>query len=46
MTVLRDGSEIKLEGKVGIPMVKVRSLTYVEDVSENQSSLRQAWLKG
>ena len=46
MTVLRDGEEIKLQGKVGKPMVTVRTLKRSENVSESKSNLREAWLRG
>ena len=46
MVVSRDGKELELQGKVGTPMVDVRSLVPAEDASEAQTKLRQAWLKG
>lgn len=46
ITVMRGGTEIIFEGKVGKPMVKVRSLKHAENVSESQTNLREAWLRG
>ena len=46
MTVLRDGEEIKLQGKVGKPMVTVKTLKRSENVSESITNLREAWLRG
>ncbi len=46
MVVERDGKEISLKGKVGAPMVQEWTITPMEDVSDNQVMLREAWLKG
>ena len=44
--VSRDGEELELKGKVGMPMVDVKSLVDVENASDKQLKLREAWLKG
>ena len=44
--VSRDGQEVKLQGKVGMPMVNVKSLVPAEGASEQQNKLREIWLKG
>lgn len=46
VVVLRDGEEINLKGKVGEPTVKLRSLTPMENATDQQVKLREAWLKG
>ena len=44
--VSRDGQEIELQGKVGAPMVGVKSLVPLAGAGEQQSKLREIWLKG
>lgn len=46
MTVVREGEDIKLEGKAGTPMVEVETIVPVASVSGQQDELREAWLKG
>ena len=46
IVVSRDGEELELKGKVGMPMVDVKSLVDIENTSEKQLKLREAWLKG
>lgn len=46
MVILRDGQEIPIEGKVGTPMANVKTIISVENPTEEQLKLRQAWLKG
>ncbi|SIS82010.1 Predicted metalloprotease, contains C-terminal PDZ domain [Zobellia uliginosa] len=46
MVVDRDGKEVLLEGKVGVPTVNVETIVPVENVSDEVLELRQAWLKG
>ncbi len=46
MVVLRNNEEIQCEGKAGKPTVKVRSLRKGPDNTEEQSALRETWLKG
>lgn len=46
MTVVRDGEEILLEGKVGTPMLGVQTIVPLEGVSGGFSQLREAWIKG
>ncbi|MGB5236804.1 MAG: peptidase M61 [Flavobacteriaceae bacterium] len=43
--VLRDDEKIQCKGPVGRPMVKVRSLIPLENTTEEQQRLREAWLK-
>lgn len=45
MVVQRADKELKLTGKVGVPVVKVERLAPIEGASEKQMMLRQAWLK-
>ena len=46
MVISREGNEIQCKGKVGQPMVKVRSLVDAENTDEDQSQIRTSWLKG
>jgi predicted metalloprotease with PDZ domain len=45
MTVLRDGKEITLSGKAGIPTYNDRSILESEFVNVTTLKLREAWLK-
>ncbi len=45
MTVQRGEDEIKLEGKVGTPMLQVGTITPVENIAPKEAQLREAWLK-
>ena len=45
MTVLRNGNEITLSGKAGIPTYNDRSIVESESVNETALKLREAWLK-
>ncbi len=42
----RDGVEMTLEGQVGIPKVQKFTIAPLENVTERQLRLREAWLKG
>jgi len=44
MTVNRDGEEVVLSGKVGIPTYKDRLIVPLEDAGEAAVELREAWL--
>ena len=46
VVVSRDGEEMEFQGKVGMPMVDVRSLVPEDSGTEKQTKLREAWLKG
>lgn len=46
MTIIRDGKEIKLEGKIVTPMDKTRRLTENQNADGEKIELRHAWLKG
>ena len=46
VVVSRDGEEMEFQGKVGMPMVDVRSLVPEDGGTEKQTKLREAWLKG
>lgn len=46
MRVQRNDEEILLEGPVGTPTIEVERIVPLENVSERQARLREAWLKG
>ena len=46
VVVSREGQEMEFQGKVGAPMVNVKSLVSIEGAGEEQSKLREIWLKG
>ncbi|SDR70592.1 peptidase M61 [Gramella sp. MAR_2010_147] len=46
MTIIRDGEEIKLEGKISTPMDKETKMVEVQNADGDQIELRNAWLKG
>ena len=46
MVVLRGEEEFTLNGTAGTPAVIVEKVTVMEDLSEAQSKLREAWMKG
>ncbi|MCX2680487.1 peptidase M61 [Galbibacter sp. EGI 63066] len=46
LVIERDGEEITLEGKVGIPQVEKTQLIEVESAPDEQVQLRNVWLKG
>lgn len=46
MVVQRGEEEITLKGKAGTPVVMVEKVTSVEGLTEAQTKLRQAWMKG
>ncbi|CAL66929.1 peptidase M61 [Christiangramia forsetii] len=46
MTIIRDGAEMKLEGKVTKPMDKEMKMVEMQTTDGNQMELRNAWLKG
>jgi predicted metalloprotease with PDZ domain len=43
--VMRDGEKLAYNGAVGRPTIKVRSLVPLENATEEQAGLREAWLK-
>lgn len=45
MTVQRGDEEIKLEGKVGTPMLQAGTIVPVANVGPKEAKLREAWLK-
>jgi len=45
MVVMRDGTEMTLEGVAGKAMVNEKSILPMEDASESQIKLREAWMK-
>jgi len=45
MIVKRGDEEVKLEGKVGTPMLQVGTIVPVKNVSPKEALLREAWLK-
>ncbi|MGI9546795.1 MAG: peptidase M61 [Flavobacteriaceae bacterium] len=46
VVVLRNGEQVNCQGKVGRPMVNVRTLVQPDGITEDKSNLREAWLKG
>ena len=46
MTILRDGEEIKLDGKISTPMDKETKMVEVQNSDGDEIELRNAWLKG
>lgn len=46
IVIMRDGKEVLREGKVGKPMVNVRSLIELENTDNHQKEVRNSWLKG
>lgn len=46
MVVERDGEELTLEGKAGVPTIAVDTIVPMEGVSAGQTRLRESWLKG
>ncbi|MGA8854594.1 MAG: peptidase M61, partial [Christiangramia sp.] len=46
MTILRDGEEMKLEGKVSTPKAKEMKVVEMQNADSEQVELRNAWLKG
>src|SRR5680860_336416 len=45
MKVQRGDEEVKLEGKVGTPMLQVGTIVPVKNVGPKEAQLREAWLK-
>lgn len=45
MVVLRNEQELKLEGPVGTPTVEVQRIVPVDNLTDSQLRLREAWLK-
>ncbi|MBT8263997.1 MAG: peptidase M61, partial [Muriicola sp.] len=45
MTVLRDGKELVLTGKAGVPTNEEKSIVESENVNEEERKLRTSWLK-
>jgi predicted metalloprotease with PDZ domain len=46
MVVLRNEEEIVLEGQAGTPTIEMERIVPIENISDTQASLRDAWLKG
>ena len=46
MTILRDGEEMKLEGKITTPKAKEMKVVEMQNADSEQVELRNAWLKG
>ncbi|MEL6918146.1 MAG: peptidase M61 [Bacteroidota bacterium] len=46
MVVQRGDEEIALKGKVGVSTVKVKTIVPQEEITEQNSSLRNVWMKG
>jgi len=46
MTIIRDGKEMKLEGKLSTPMDKETKMVEIQNADGDQIELRNAWLKG
>lgn len=46
MVVERDGVEVALQGKVGTPTLNVETIVPVEGFTDQDSRLREAWLRG
>jgi len=46
MVVERDGEEIAIEGKVGSPTLMVEEIIPVEGLTDRQTKLQEAWMKG
>ncbi len=46
MTIMRDGEEMKLEGKISTPKAKDKSYVEMQNADGDQIELRNAWLKG
>jgi S1-C subfamily serine protease len=44
--VERDGEDLNLTGRVGVPKVEKFGIQPLEDQTPEQLSLREAWLKG
>lgn len=45
MTIIRDGEEMKLEGKISTPMDKETKMVEIQNADGDQIELRNAWLK-
>lgn len=46
MTVIRDGEEVKLEGRIVTPMDKAKKLVENQNADGDEIEIRHAWLKG
>ncbi|MBO0591790.1 peptidase M61 [Cellulophaga sp. E16_2] len=46
IVVMRNGEELTLTGKAGIPVVKVDKIKSKDNVTDAQLQLRQVWMKG
>lgn len=46
MTIIRDGQELKLEGKITTPMDTEMKMVEMQNADSEQIELRNAWLKG
>lgn len=46
MVVERDGKEMTLEGKVGIPTLMVETIVPIEEITDKENAIREAWLRG
>ncbi|NNE01642.1 MAG: peptidase M61, partial [Eudoraea sp.] len=45
MTVLRDGKELVLTGKAGVPTNEEKRIVESENITPKNLNLRKAWLK-
>jgi S1-C subfamily serine protease len=46
MVVIRDNAELTLNGKVGTPTLNTKTIVPVQNATQAQLALRQAWMKG
>ncbi|MCB7480583.1 peptidase M61 [Christiangramia sediminis] len=46
MTIIRDGEEMKLQGKITKPMDNEMKMVEIQNADSEQMELRNAWLKG
>ncbi|MEQ9308649.1 MAG: peptidase M61 [Balneolaceae bacterium] len=45
LVLIRDGEEIEISGKMGIPSISISNLTEMQNANEEQITLRNYWLK-
>lgn len=45
LVLIRDGEEIEISGKMGIPSISISNITEMENANEEQITLRNYWLK-
>ncbi len=46
MVIERDGKEITMEGKVGTPTLMVETIVPIEEITDKENAIREAWLRG